>query len=363
MAMSKEYDAIVYIGRFEPSHDGHMSTLRQAANAADQVIIIIGSSNAARTPKNPWTAAERQDMLSNSALADGIDFSKLTFIHAEDHRYKESKWITFIQGSVADIARYTTGKTNPRIGIIGHEKDSSSYYLRENFPNWSFVETGPYVKGNAGKVVSSTKIRELIFEGHLGYIESNVTPYVYNWMQDFILSDEFKILREESEYIRSEEKLYEALPYGITFQTVDSVVAQSGHVLLVQRGNPMGYGQWALPGVHLGPNETLEDASIRAVLSETNLDVPVKAFKGSLTDKHEFDNPNRSLRARLTTDRNRTLTTAFYYELDSSRPLPVKGLRAGPGILKAWWFPFAEVHRMRDQLFEDHADILDYFIG
>jgi hypothetical protein len=54
---------------------------------------------------------------------------------------------------------------------------------------------------------------------------------------------------------------------------------------------------------------------------------------------------------------------AYYYELDSSRPLPIKGLKGGEGIKKAWWFTFAEARKMRSKLFEDHADILDYFIG
>jgi bifunctional NMN adenylyltransferase/nudix hydrolase len=364
MAMDQAYDFIVYIGRFQPFHDGHLETLKLAAETGKEVIVVIGSANSAPTPKNPWTAIQRQEMIVEAAFAAGFDVSKLSFIHVEDRRYKESKWISYVQGTVMDIVRAKTRKPNPSIALIGHEKDSSSYYLRQNFPTWKFVETGPYVKEKGvGKVVSSTKIRELMFENHLGYTESNLPPAVYEWLDKYTLSDDFTRLQDEYHYILQEEKIYEALPYGITFQTVDSVVAQSGHVLLVQRGNPLGYGLWALPGVHLAPNETLEQASMRAVLTETNLDVPPKAFKGSLVSKKEFDHPNRSLRARLTTDRNRTLTTAFYYKLDSSHPLPVKGLKAGEGILKAWWFPFSEVWRMRDQLFEDHADILDYFIG
>lgn len=362
--MSKVHDFIVYIGRFEPFHDGHMTTLRQAVEVGNEVIIVIGSANAARNPKNPWTAKERQDMIVESAIAEGIDVSKLSFIHAEDRRYKETKWISFIDGTVSDIIRSKTRKNDVSVALIGHEKDSSSYYLRQNFPKWSFVETGPYIKETGGKVVSSTKIRELMFEGHLGYTESNVPRPVYDMLTKFVnKSPEYERLHNEYHYILREEAVYAPLPFGITFQTVDSVVVQSGHVLLIQRGSELGHSLWALPGVHLGSNETMFDASIRAVLDETNLDVPLKAFKGSLTGKKEFDHPDRSLRARLTTDRNRTLTTAFHYELDSSRPLPVKGLRAGPGILTAWWYSFSQIERMRHQLFEDHADILDYFIG
>lgn len=359
--MEQKYDFVVYIGRFSPFHDGHMATLKQAYRAGKEVIVVIGSANAAPNPKNPWSAKERVDMIKDAKAHDAdIKFRNITFIYPEDRPYKESKWIAYIQGSVLDIVQ----DNNAKIALIGHEKDSSSYYLKQNFPEWDFLETGPYIKEKkAGKVVSSTKIRELMFEGHLGYTESNVPPQVYKHLERFVETEEFERLCAEYNFILQEEKVYESLPYGITFQTVDSVVAQSGHVLLVQRDSQLGHGLWALPGVHLGTNETLEQASIRAVLEETNLDVPQKAFRGSLKGKKEFDHPNRSLRARLTTQRNRTLTTAFYYELDSSRPLPIKGLKAGPGIKKAWWYSFAEAQRMRNKLFEDHADILDYFLG
>lgn len=361
--MDRKYDFIVYIGRFQPFHDGHMTTLNQAVEAGKEVIVVIGSANAARTPKNPWTAMERQEMIANSAYEAGIDVSKLSFIHVEDRRYKDEKWVSYIQSTVSEIVRAKV-RGNVGIALIGHEKDSSSYYLKQNFPFWDFVETGPYIKehGENGKVVSSTKVRELMFEGHVGYTESNLPRIVYHNLIEFTHSEVFKQLKEEYNHAVAEEKVYESLPYGMNFTTADSVVVQSGHVLLVKRGNLPGKGLWALPGVHVDQNETVLDASIRALVDETHLKVPVKVLKGSVKEVKLFDHPDRSLRARLTQKFARTLTVAHYFQLDSSQPLPTN-VRGGEGIEKAWWFPFSEIRKMRDQLFEDHADILDYFIG
>lgn len=356
--MKKEFDYIVYVGRFQPLHDGHMTTLNLALEKADNVIIIIGSANAAPTPKNPWTAEQRRDMII-AAMAGDERLFNINFIFAEDRLYKEPKWFTYVESSVKSIA----GKG--KIGLIGHEKDATSYYLKNRFPRWEFVETGPYIKerGNSAAVVSSTKVRELMFTNHLGYTKSNLPLAVYDELESFTMTPQYEYLQEWYDFIIEEEKIVEPLENGMSFLTVDSVVTQSSHVLLVQRDELPGKGLWALPGVHVDQNETMDDASVRALIKETSLRVPEKVLRGSLKKTHHFDHPDRSLRARLTSKKARTITMAYYYELDSSQPLPTEGLKGGEGIRKAWWFSFAEIKRMRSQLFEDHADIIDYFIG
>lgn len=352
-----KYNYIIYIGRFQPFHDGHLNTLRMALRRAHKVFVVIGSANSPRTIKNPWTAQERRQMILSSVTKE--EAARLIFVDIEDRLYKEHKWIEQIQKIPSDIVG-----PDQTIAIIGHEKDASSYYLKTNFPFWDFVETGPFIKekNNLGQVVSSTKIRELIFENHLGYTKSNLPEGVYDFLLDWSESPNLSLLRSEYNHALKEEKTYSDLPYGMTFVTVDSIVVQAGHIPLVLRDDFPGKGLWALPGTHLHINETLQQASIRVLRSEMNLKVPEKVLLGSLKDTHDFDHPDRSLRARVHSKKARTLTKAFYYELDSSQPLP-KHLKAGQGIKRAWWFSFSEIRNMRDQLFEDHADIIDYFIG
>lgn len=365
----KKYDFIVYIGRFQPFHNGHLTVLRQALDQANKVILVAGSANSPRTPKNPWNTHERHEMIMNAVHGDETLCSRVAdiiFFPVEDRLYKEAKWIETIQSNVDQLVKKISKNKNPSIALIGHEKDSSSYYLKNNFPFWDFVETGPYIKEKSdnGKVVSATKIRELIFEGHLGYTASNLPSSVYNFIESWVRDNKevFDTLKSEYEEGSREEQVYINLPYGMNFLTADAVVVQSGHVLLVQRDEFPGKGLWAIPGVHVDQNETVQDAAIRALIEETHLKVPVKVLKGSMKEVKIFDNPDRSLRGRLHNKNARTLTMAHYFELDSSQPLP-KNVRGGKGIKKAWWFSFAEVREMRRELFEDHADILDYFIG
>lgn len=348
--MNKMYDYVVYIGRFQPFHDGHLETSKLAEQYARKgVIYVLGSSNTAPTPKNPWSAVDRMTMIESSVSGKSI------FLPVEDRLYNENKWFTYVQSKVDEISR------GGSVALIGHEKDETSFYLKNHFKSWDFIETGAYVKEkNGGKVVSSTKIRELMFEDHLGYTNSNIPPSVYEFLEGYIYTEEFKNLKDYYDYILEQQALVRTLPHGMPFITVDSLVVQSANILLVKREEHPGKGLWALPGVHLGHNETLQQASIRAIYDETHIKVSERPLMGSFVNMKEFDHPDRSLRARLTEKNARTLTLAYYYKLSSDHPLPK--VKAGNGVEKAWWFTFAEVKRMKNQIFEDHSDIIDYFI-
>lgn len=354
--MNKEFDFIVYIGRFQPLHNGHLATILKAFDAGRELIMVVGSANAAPTPINPFSAQDRIDMVTEElGRIDPKLLNKVHFITAEDRLYNMNKWIGYVQAKVSDIVK------GGKVALIGHDKGDNEYSLKNLFPSWGFVDTGAYVKIGS-KVVSASKIRELIFQGHLDYTESNLPESVFETLEEFVQTSEFDNLQGEYIHYLAEEKVVDLTPHGMIFMTADSVVVQSGHILLVRRGEYPGKGLWALPGVHVGHNETVDQASIRALVDETHLKVPERVLSGSLRGIKLFDHPERSLRARLTQKRARSMTMAYYYELDSSKPLPTN-VRGGKGIEKAWWFTFAEVRKMRSQLFEDHADIVDYFIG
>jgi len=144
-------------------------------------------------------------------------------------------------------------------------------------------------------------------------------------------------------------------PYAPTFFTVDSVVIQGGHILLVKRRSAPGKGLWALPGGFLNQEETARTACIRELREETGLKVPVPVLNGSITYEKLFDKPDRSLRGR-------TLTQAFLIELNGGdAKLPkVNGMDDAE---EAKWFPIGEVMNMSEQLFEDHFSIIQTMVA
>lgn len=339
-----KYDLAVFIGRFQPAHNGHVQNINKALDLAERCLVLIGSANQPRTIKNPFTAAERQEMVQLATEGN----PRVHTATIEDTIYQETRWIESVQAAVARYAEQIGAKT---VAIIGYEKDESSYYQR-SFPTWDFVDIGAYAE-HGGHPIDATKIRELLYEGHVGYLSGVVPRPIFRQLVDFALTDEFKQLVREYRYIQDYRKAWKDTPYPVVFFTVDAVVVQSGHLLLVERRAEPGKGLWALPGGFINQRERAFDAAVRELKEETRLKVPEAVVRGSCRAAKLFDHPERSLRGR-------TITQAYLFELPEQDRLPK--VRGGDDAAKARWFSLEEVSRMGDQLFEDHKSIIEMMV-
>ncbi|MDN5865804.1 MAG: nicotinamide-nucleotide adenylyltransferase [Candidatus Nitrosocosmicus sp.] len=88
--------AAAMIGRFQPFHLGHLELVRQILDENNEIIILIGSSQANYTPKNPFTAGERVWMIRNSLIESRIDMSKVFLVNATDDD-NNAKWFSNIR--------------------------------------------------------------------------------------------------------------------------------------------------------------------------------------------------------------------------------------------------------------------------
>ena len=335
-----KYDALVFIGRFQPFHNGHRAVVESALEQAKEVIIVIGSSFASRNIRNPFTFEERRKMIRSIFPQNNVKI-----VGVSDYPYDDNKWVASVQSLVLSAMSFTPDPI--RIGLIGHEKDGTSYYLKI-FPTWGNVSV-PNVDG-----VSATDIRERLFNKDALFKDllPDVDAQVANYIAKFSVNDSFMTLIKEFEMIRKYKESWKVAPFPPTFVTVDAVVVQSGHVLLVKRKAMPGAGLWALPGGFLNQEETLLDGAIRELKEETKIKVPVPVLKGSIKSQKTFDHPRRS-------SRGRTITTAFYIDLGFDDKLPK--VTGADDAEKARWIPFNEVDRT--QMFEDHFFILDNFIN
>ena len=83
----------VIIGRFQPFHQGHAYLVQCALDAnMDKILFLCGSSNRARSFKNPWYFQERSQMIGDFMKAQhpSVAFECLDLF---DFYYREDLWI------------------------------------------------------------------------------------------------------------------------------------------------------------------------------------------------------------------------------------------------------------------------------
>jgi bifunctional NMN adenylyltransferase/nudix hydrolase len=269
-------------------------------------------------------------------------------------------WIASIQDSVNaliaadgfDISLIGS-KSSSQVALIGHLKDDSSYYLKL-FPQWQFVGFKNVDSLNA------TDIRQLYFDPQrLPQLAPNLIPDgTAAVMERFLQTPHYQHLVEEQAFLVDYRHKYRYADseFPPIFSTVDAVVIEAGHILLVQRKFSPGKGTWALPGGFIGQQETLLDASIRELKEETKLKVPTPVLKGSIKGQQVFDAPQRS-------QRGRTITYAFYFELAHNQWTGLSDIRAADDAADARWWPLSAFFKMQDQIYEDHFFIANHFLG
>jgi bifunctional NMN adenylyltransferase/nudix hydrolase len=335
------YDLAVFIGRFEPFHLGHLAILQRALALSARVVVLVGSAEAPRSAKNPWSFSERAVMIK---AALGGDAARVTTLPLRDHLYNENAWLAEVQAQVASVA-----KDAQSVALFGFSKDASSNYLQA-FPQWELVDA------TSVPLLSATELRRQLFSeepGALKLIAANVPAPVFEIIDAFRGTEAYRQTLDEFRHVENYRAAWASAPYPPIFVTVDAVVAHSGHVLLVKRKAQPGRGLWALPGGFLEPAETLREAVIRELREETRLKIPAPVLRGSLRGEAVFDHPGRSLRGR-------TVTHAFYFEFPSGE-LP--SVRGADDAARARWIPISEAQGMRASLFEDHFFILEHFLG
>jgi len=335
------YKLIIYIGRFQPFHNGHYDSLKQALALGERVLMLIGSANASPSLKNPFDYEARRDMVLGSL--DKVKISKTIIEPLNDILYDDVAWFQ----QVRDVALKTVpGIKSNEIAIMGFEKDDSSYYLR-GFPEWNYISVEPK------RLMHATDVRDALFKSDHGgwednrlsvkyHVKDEVPSHVLAMLSEYCKTSEFLKMRVEWEFIQTHKTSWENAPYPPVFVTTDAVVEYKKNILLITRKYCPGKSLFALPGGFINQDETLIEACKRELLEETGLDlgqVPHRALKQKV-----FDLPSRS-------QRGRTITHAFSFQIDE---LPE--LMAGDDAGSFSWFPLEKLQA--NKLYEDHYFII-----
>lgn len=95
----------LFIGRFQPFHKGHLAAIKQILAENESIVIAIGSSQESNTPKNPFTVAERREMLNRTMAAEGVTSYTITEI---PDATEDSSWIENAKAAAKFDVVYTS---------------------------------------------------------------------------------------------------------------------------------------------------------------------------------------------------------------------------------------------------------------
>jgi bifunctional NMN adenylyltransferase/nudix hydrolase len=310
----------IFIGRFQPVHQGHMHAIGIAASQVDKLYLLIGSANACRSIKNPWTYQERVNMIRSKLWTNHI--TNVELVPLNDYPYNDTQWIADVR---ATAEHFNMGTPT----LFGHMKEGNTYLGW--FPDWKFRDI------EAQYAMHATGIRQKMYE-----TDSPELPQT--------VKDDFKYYEKETELFKNYP-----FPETLNFNCGDAVVECQGHVLLIRRLRAPGAGAWALPGGFKNRDESFLTCAVRELMEETNLRVPEKVIRGSIVKTQLFDSPSRSFGI----PRN---TLAVYFRINPDPDGKLPRANGADDAAECKWFPLTQVLNTME-LYDDHKSIISTLTG
>ncbi|MEJ5990605.1 NUDIX domain-containing protein [Ramlibacter sp. PS3R-8] len=343
--MSANHEWAVCIGRFQPFHAAHLAMLREALRLAPRCAVLVGSAHNARSPRNPFTFAERVETIRLALTEE--ERARVEFIALRDV-YDQKRWVASVRKEMARL----TGSPNARIVLVAHRKDPTSEYVDDFSPGWPVHDVGRQGEVH-GKALRAALFSADTTEGGLAAISSQVPPGTIDFLRAWTQLPFFARLREEWRELAVENDKWAGSPYPPVLVTVDAVVRVGDEVLLIRRGRVPGKGLLAVPGGFIEQRETAYQSALRELQEETGFELLPQEMEHACKAMRIFDHPDRSQRGRV-------ITHAFYFELgDRMRP----EIAGSDDAEEARWVPIAELPSLEDQFHDDHFHILDSFLG
>ena len=151
----------VFVGRFQPVHNGHLEVIKKIVKEVDELVIIVGSSQYSHRLDNPFTAGERITMIRKALEEEGIQLSRIWIIPVPDV-HQHALWVSQIVGY------------SPKFDVV---------YANEPLTRRLFTEAGfrvepmPFIKR---EVYVATDIRKRILAGENWeeFVPSSVVKFI-----------------------------------------------------------------------------------------------------------------------------------------------------------------------------------------
>lgn len=164
----------VYIGRFQPFHNGHKSVVdKMLADGNSFNYILLGGPNNPRDRDNPFDVDERETLIHAA-----YDYPEMIVTYSPNNP-DDNLWAAGIRNAVGDDEYKDFGETYV---LYGAYSDASSFYL-DLFPEWEKRLT---VLDNSYLTVHATQIRHWIRMRDWAHVKRHVPEGTFNYLRKLV---------------------------------------------------------------------------------------------------------------------------------------------------------------------------------
>ena len=165
----KKYKLGMYLGRFQPFHNGHKAIVDQMLAECDKVIIVIGSSQEKRTVKNPFSAMERVQMIKGVYPQSNIEIFCLP---DREEISNDFSWGEYVLQNLAKDGFV------PDAIYQGFETERATWWITAG------SDTSLICVSRLDIPISATLIRAAILERRADFIDDNCPPAVAAYIKN-----------------------------------------------------------------------------------------------------------------------------------------------------------------------------------
>lgn len=170
-----KYHQAVVLGRFQPLHKGHAHMIEEALKVADNVLVLIGSSQESRTASNPFTYEERKEILQ-TVFGDKIQTAPLKDAGLGNVNAWGDLLVKTAEDTVGPIDCF----------VLGEEEKNDTWFSKEKRERIALIEVS-----RLDIFISSTKIRGFLKENDRKSFEEFIPEPLhgkYDWMREVVLA-------------------------------------------------------------------------------------------------------------------------------------------------------------------------------
>lgn len=168
MVVSGTNSSALFIGRFQPFHNGHLWSLKKCLEIAGKVTIVVAKNNVSGTPDDPWHYRVRKMMVCEVVRSEGMEERVQKIVSCPDYPSDE-KWMSEIK------------KRAGKFDIVVSNNEWTLKVFREN--GYKVLEQGLFNR----EELEGVKIRKMMREGD-GKWKERVPGEVAKLIEKFISS-------------------------------------------------------------------------------------------------------------------------------------------------------------------------------